>query len=217
MLNVRKLLTASIAVLSCAVVQAMFAQPDLENVPISRITANLERMIAENPNDIMLRINLARTHAMAYAQKTEEAQVHKGGEKYGPYNGHAPLYEPFKVKPAPNDAARRAADVHLKAAIAEYRNVVRLAPGDLTGHLGLGWALDQAGQKEEAIAEYRLVVREGFPTDGKARGPNMPATFWGQRFRSEEAANYLIPLLDPVADSSEIADLKAKIKELEKR
>jgi hypothetical protein len=54
-------------------------------------------------------------------------------------------------------------------------------------------------------------------TDGRERDRNAPSTFYGQRFRSEEAAHYLIPLLDPVADRDEIADLKTKIKELEKR
>jgi hypothetical protein len=204
-----------VVTLSTAIVHGMFVMPDLQNVPISRITENLERMIAENPADLTLRINLARTHAMAYAQKTEEGKVVKGREPNGVYAGRVPIYHPFEVKQTANEAAQTAAAMHLDAAIAAYQDVVTRAPDNLIARLGLAWSLDQAGQKERAIAEYRIVVREGFPKD-RSPDRSRPPVFRGDRYLSEEAAHYLIPLLDPTNDRSEIATLKAQIAELEK-
>jgi tetratricopeptide (TPR) repeat protein len=206
---------AFVVIVSGALVHGEFRTPDLQNVPVSRLTANLERMIAENPADLMLRINLARAHAMAYAQKTEKATVLKGREQYGVYAEHVPIYHPFEVKKAATEAARTAAAIHLDAAIAAYQDVISRAPDNLIARLGLAWSLDQAGQKARAIAEYRIVVRDGFPKD-RSKDRYAPPVLRGDRYLSEEAARYLLPLLDPTNDRGEIATLKAQIAELEK-
>src|SRR6185295_5267776 len=56
-------------------VSAMFIRPELENVPIDRVTQNLERQVAQDPGNVRLRLNLARVHAMAWASKTQTVPV----------------------------------------------------------------------------------------------------------------------------------------------
>ncbi len=65
--------------------------------------------------------------------------------------------------------------------------------------------LDQAGNDARAIAEYRQVIEQAWPAEQKAKAA-MPS----QRFYTQETAEYLIPLLDPKKDASEIDDLRAK-------
>ena len=52
-----------------ATVAAIPVRVDVENVPVDRVVANLERDVAAQPKNARLRINLARVHAIAYAQK----------------------------------------------------------------------------------------------------------------------------------------------------
>ena len=48
---------------------------------------------------------------------------------------------------------------NLAAAIAEYREAVRLVPGFDFGHIHLGVALESQGKRDEAIAEYQEAIR----------------------------------------------------------
>ena len=45
----------------------------LQNVPIERLIRNLEELVAKDAKDGVTRLNLARAHAMAFAQKSEPA------------------------------------------------------------------------------------------------------------------------------------------------
>ena len=62
---------------------AMFVQPLLDNVPIDRLIVNMEKLSRDTPADVALRLNIARAHAMAYAYKTNTAQIRRGDEKQG--------------------------------------------------------------------------------------------------------------------------------------
>ena len=53
---------------------AEYMQPDLHDVPIERLIANLAAQVKQNPKKIELLLNLARTHAMAYASKAQVAR-----------------------------------------------------------------------------------------------------------------------------------------------
>jgi tetratricopeptide (TPR) repeat protein len=186
---------------------AIFMRQDAKLVPISRLVSNLERAIKANPKDVQLLINLARLHAMAFALKTEEfpALVSPGGDRDLPFFGQGsdPLPPEVRKPPTPEQAA--IADQHLKESIKNYEAAVALAPENPLAHLGLGWVLQQSGNADRAVDEYRRVITLAWPIEEKSGGL-MP----GQTYLTDEALTYLIPLLDPVKNKAEIADLKKK-------
>src|SRR6476619_611787 len=75
--------------------------------------------------------------------------------------------------------------------------------------MGLGWTLSESGDRAGAIAALRDVIVSSLPEDQKGA-----FVLGGQRSLTEEAARYLIPLLDPTADRAEIARLQAAAKEI---
>lgn len=212
-------------VMICAPLGAEFARAVLENVPIDRLVANLERLSREDPADLLLRLNLARVHAMAFARKTTTAQIRKGREQDGVWVGYVyepePLHTQFPVKAARDEAAEKIARAHLEKAIGLYREILAVAPStpvphgfrgrrfDRVAQLGLGWCLAQAGERDAAIAALRQVVESGWPAD------RTDLNVWhGQRSLSEEAVRYLVPLLDREKDKEEIARLRSRASEL---
>jgi len=178
-----------------------------ENVPIDRVIANLRRMIDQEPGRIEWRINLARLHAMAYAQKIDSIETLKAPEpkQTRPLFPAGPGYEQFKIT-APKDAAQaEAAASHLQSAIAAYEDAMAVAPDNSIAQLGLGWCLSLAGQKERAASALRAVVAREWPLEQLKVNVEV-----GYRSKVEEAALHLIPLLDPVADAAEIAVLRQR-------
>jgi len=89
--------------------------------------------------------------------------------------------------------------------------VLRLDAQHRVGLLGLGWCLSQAGERVEATAVLRRAIEAGWRYE---TGPDaaIPA---GGRGIVEEAARYLVPLLDAERDAAEIAQLRDRIKKLE--
>lgn len=202
--------TAASLVLSAAL-GAKFFTPDLENIPVQRLVGNLERLNKEHPGDARLVFNLGRAHAMAYALKADTLAVERGGDSEGPWPGHRPEHMQPDVKPAPNAAADKIARDHLTRAIARYREALTY-DDDRTGlgRLSLGWALAQAGEKAGAVAALRAVVAVAWPRERTIKGQMA-----GWRSLTEEAARYLIPLLNPDTDREEIATLRRYVAELE--
>ena len=47
----------------------------------------------------------------------------------------------------------------LEEAVAEYREAIRLKPGDARAHGNLGVALSEQGKRDEALAEHRETIR----------------------------------------------------------
>ena len=203
-----------VAVLS-ATVAAIPIMVDVENVPVERVVANLQRLVDERPKDVDLRINLARVHAMAYALKSSTIpsgtrQGRSKDEAIVPWAGYfVPAFRQFEVKTTEDAKALAAAREQLTKAIARYREALELAPDNLTAKMGLGWTLSQSGDRTGAVAALREVVAKALPEDRKdAR------VLGGQRSLTEEAALYLIPLLDPARDRDEIDRLRTAAKEL---
>ena len=197
--------------LALSSLQAMYLRPMLEEIPIAKLIANLDAAAAAKPEDAGLRLNLARAHAMAFAEKVESAQVQKGKEMQGAWFGHEPKFVPFAVKETKDEAKLKAAKEHLDRAIAQYTRATRLDPKNLAGKLGLAWCLDQDKQKENAIRAYREVIEEGWKVDEKRKG--LPL---GGHTITVEASGYLIPLLDKQNDGQEIEALQGRIAQLNK-
>src|SRR5262245_14093391 len=146
---------------------AMYIRPDLEVIPIDRLIENVTRMVARQPNDARLRLNLARAHAMAFATNSEPVQVERGRQEDGIFFGFSPPAVPFKT---PGTGTRTAsATAHLNAAIVEYEKAAAREPADprdptaMIARLGLAWCHQQAGERTRAIAEYRDIVRDAWP------------------------------------------------------
>jgi tetratricopeptide (TPR) repeat protein len=206
----RAALTAAVPVLLVLVVPArlpaIFVRTESQIVPVERLVANLEREIKAAPKNVQALLNLARVHAMAFALKVEElpAQQSEANVEVAFYPPGASRV-PDVVRPAKTPEQQSAADRHLKEATRHYEAAVALDPRNITARLGHGWVLQQSGDKAKAIDEYRRVIELAWPTEEKIKALGV-----GQRLYTQEAAGYLIALLDPVRDADEIRDLKAK-------
>ena len=190
-------------------VKAKYMRPDLVNVPIERLIKNLESLATTNPKNVEMRFNLARAHAMAYAQKTEELQVWKGRENEGVWFGYDPSNLPFTVKPTDDGAKLKVANAHLAKALEQYAEVIELAPENLAAALGYAWCVEQSGQKRKAVRKYRMVIKAAWEKEKDLKEANL-----GWYSVTVEAAGYLIPLLDKDGDKEEIKTLQERIKRI---
>jgi tetratricopeptide (TPR) repeat protein len=191
---------------------AIYVRPDLEQIPVERIVENLNRMVTESPANVELVINLARVHAMAYATRKTSFDVWKKRPQDGPFAGVGqPSYYPPQISPGGSPAELKAATVHLNTAIATYERATKLAPENAIAHLGLGWTLSEAGRRAEAITALRRAVALNWPRDRDAG-----FLMHGERSVTQEAAAYLLRLLDPAKDRDEMADLRTKMSLIEK-
>lgn len=207
-------LAIAVQAVAATICYAEYAVPDLVNVPIARLIANLEEVAEKKPKDARVRLNLARVHAMAYACKADTTQVNRRYEKdidyakAGAWFGYDPKHAPFEpVRETTDKEKLRVAKDHLAKAIARYEQAVKLAPKNLTAQLGLAWCIDQSGEKERAIEAYRKVAKAGWEQESKLEYG------WGEgRFVSVEAGEYLKRLLDPqkFRDRQEIKLLDAR-------
>jgi tetratricopeptide (TPR) repeat protein len=200
---------APVVWLATAPLSAEFIQPHIQTVPVDRLAQNIERQLKDKPEDILLRLNLARLYAMAYALKTTELKATSRNANLTPWFGHLPPAIPETVKKAPSQEHQKRAEADLTRAMGLYREVIARAPDNFIAHLGLGWSLEQASQEAEAIAEYRKVVELGFPAERKQE-----YIIEGQKLATIEAIQQLKTLLDPVRDAQELAVLQEKASEL---
>lgn len=204
-------LAVGIVLLTAGAASAIFIRPDLAQVPVDRLAANLKKLVKENPKDVNLLFNLARLHAMAFAEKTDTVAVWRGREKYGAWFGHTPKYVPFRPKKAKTPEEKKKAEKHLREALRLYEEVLKRKPDHLGALLGHAWLVQQMGDKKRAIAEYRKTIDMAWRKEGKLRAGRL-----GGRYVTVEAAQYLIPLLDKDRDAAEIATLKARVAQLQR-
>jgi tetratricopeptide (TPR) repeat protein len=191
-------------VFACAVphANALYARVDAVKVPVERLAANLEKAIENDPKNAKAVLNLARLHAMAYSLRTEEAPIDPKRPD-AVWFGYEPKFVPFAKVTATDDKEKlRAAQAHLDAALKYYEKAVTLSPNDPVVRLGYGWLLSQTDKKADAIAALRKVVDESFVKENKTHAGNQTIT--------AECVGYLVPLLDPVADKTEIMALNEK-------
>jgi len=205
-------LAMAVQVLAATTCHAEYPVPDLVNVPIARLIANLEKQAEQKPKDARVRMNLARVHAMAYAWKTDTARVNRGWREEKAYFGEDPKHVPFEpVTETADKEKMRVAREHLAKAIGRYEEAVKLDPNNLTAQLGLAWCIDQSGDKERAIEAYRKVVVAGWKQESQLESG------WGDgHFVSVEAGEYLKRFLNPrkYRDREEIKRLDARAKYL---
>lgn len=188
---------------------ARYMAPDLINVPIARLTKNLELLVEKNPKDEVAVFNLARAHAMAYALRTNTVEVRRNNESEGAWFGYDPPHVPFVVKPTDDLEKLKQARQHLAKAIEWYKRALTAAPDNLPAALGLAWCLDQSGQKRRAIKKYRSVIRAAWEKEKDLKHADL-----GWHSVTAEAAGYLIPLLDRANDKEEITTLQGRIKQM---
>jgi tetratricopeptide (TPR) repeat protein len=193
---------------------AIFVLPETRKVPVARLVANLEKELAAGPATVDLHLRLARLYGMAYALNADEVPVAvrpagPGGERQAEeiWLGPSPQLIPRQL--APETTRTATSRKYLGQAVEHYRRALELDADNLTARLGYAWTLDQSGDKQAAIPEYRRVIDEAWPKEQATRFAML-----GQRFYTEEAATYLIRLLDPIADDREITELRDRAKRL---
>jgi tetratricopeptide (TPR) repeat protein len=193
-------------------VPGKYARVEVQNVPIERLIRNLEMAVKKNPKDVQALVNLARTHGMAYALKTDTTEVRKGHEELGPWFGYEPKVVPFNTVQKTNDSAKqKAAKAHLAKAVECFREAVKLVPDDLRVRLGYAWTLEQSGQKKEAVKEYRALIEDAWKKEKDLKTLGL-----GGHSVVAEATDYLIPLLGKEKDKIEIAALTERAAQLRK-
>jgi hypothetical protein len=204
-------LAGAVVLVGAEAASARYARPDLEKVPVEQLVKNLEMQAAKNPKDATILLNLARVHAMAYALKTDTAEVNKKRPEAGAWLGFEPKHVPFTTKEAKDPTMEKEARAHLGKAIDRYREAAKLAPDNLTVALGLAWCIDQAEEpgKVKAIESYRRVIEAAW-----AKEKDLKTAGLGWHSVTAEAAGYLMPLLDKTKDAKEIEELQARVKQM---
>jgi hypothetical protein len=200
----------AVGVLTTEPVRGIYIGVETRRVPVARLVANLEKQLASSPKSADIHLRLARLYGMAYAVNAEEVPVttrRDGTDEV--WFGHEPNLVPHRSQ-SPAEGSRTAAGRdYLSKAVTHYRQAVALDPESLPARLGLGWTLEQSGDKAGAIEAYRAVIARAWP---KEQGTRMAEL--GQRFYTLEAAEYLAPLLDPKADAAEISELGSRMQRL---
>lgn len=189
---------------------ARYRRPDLVNVPVERLVKNLEEIAAKDKKNAQARLNLARAHAMAYAQRTDTLEALREEPERGAWFGYEPEHVPFQVQETEDADKLQAAKGHLAAAIKEYEAAAKLDPKNLTIALGHAWCLEQAGEKEQAIKAYRAVIESAWKQEKDLEQAGL-----GWHSVTAEAGRYLTALLDKEQDQKEIATIAARTKQME--
>ena len=137
----------------------------LDQTPTERVIANLEKLVADKPNDASVHFILARAHSIAYALNSPVIRdCDTGAPRSNVLYDNAGNVPPALTAP-PSYRQGPQAQRHLQAAIEGYARAVNLAPADAFVRLGYGWALQQAGRPGEAIAQYRQAISVAWPRD----------------------------------------------------
>ena len=202
-------LTATLLICATAAVTGIFVTQEIRKVPVQRLARNLEERLKKNPDDVELRLNLARLYAMAYALKATEFDATQKEDNLRPFFGYLEPNVPKNVQKAHSRESIQRARADLARAIQTYEEVLARAPENPLAHIGHAWALEQSGDRARAIAAYRKAIEYAWPKDRERRGFMMhqdPITL--------EAAERLEALLDEQADAKELAELRQKADEL---
>lgn len=197
-------------VLSVIPLSGIYMGVESRRVPVARLVSNLEKQLTAKPQDADLHLKLARLYGMAYTLNGEDLPVATKGDTEEVWFGHEPSLVPHRAQ-SEKTTRTAAAREYLKKALEHYKNAVSLNQDSLLARLGLGWALEQSADKPGAIAAYRAVVERAWPKERTAKFAEL-----GQRFYTVEAAEYLIPLLDPKVDAQEVSELRSRMSQLDR-
>lgn len=208
-MTARCLLSLALLLVVALPADARYRRPELANVPMERVIANLAKEAEAKPKDAAAKFKLARAYAMAYGSKKEEVQV-RAGQENELWFGFEPKNQPVQAAPTEDKKVEEAARAQLVKAIAAYEAGLQLDSANLVGRLGYAWCLDQAKRTKDALAEYRKVIEAGWKKEGALMHAGL-----GFHSITAEAASYAIPLMDATADAAEIKELKSRIAKME--
>ena len=192
---------------ACGPVHADYFVPEIKQVPVERLIKNIEQRLtaldkAAKPSEhLLLKVQIARIHALAYAQgKQELPTVGKTGELFEGPGSVSAIPRPNRGKPS-----SRGPQSYLARALVLYEEVLGARPGEPRLQLGYAWCLEESGDSVRAIEIYRAVVAAFWKHDEQINSLEH-----GERTVTQEAALRLIALLDPDNDAAEIAELKRR-------
>ena len=173
------ILVAAIGVLTlmAAALDGIYMRQDVENVPVARLVANLERDLAANPKDADIHLRLARLYAMAYFANEDELPATALGGKDKPakqevWFGHEPNLVPGQV--APGTTRSDAAKAYLQKSVNHYKTAVDLESQQPHGpdwlRVGARTDRQQGGRDRRVPAGHRTGVAEGAGCEDGAAG-----------------------------------------------
>lgn len=212
-----------LTLLTCApCAQGKYAQAQLTRVPVQRLIDNLEKALTEKLNakdKARIQFQIGRLHSMAYAVKTETADVagipysselQVGGERIElPFYGYGrSQFHQFLVTKTTDKSKEAAAQQHLQSAVSFMQQAVQTDPTFLPARLSLAWNLEQSSRKQEAIDEYRKVMEEAWQKERSSSGGMDGNSI------AVETGGYLKRLLDQNKDAREIAVIDERLKKL---
>jgi hypothetical protein len=181
-----RLLSLSAVILAATCGQAAARIPSvsylaLDEVPVARLLANLERREAPLLSPAEKARAIGRIHLLAYARQTDHLTVYRNApttvfegsdatvpcppQEGGPsgrclIRGSSGSARQPRETPEPADAGREKTP-HLNMALAAYGRARRLEPQNPRTRLALAYLLDEDGRREEARAELRFILRQG--------------------------------------------------------
>ena len=164
-----------------AVLRAMPVFVEIARVPVARLAENIERQLAARPDDVTLRLNLARLHAMAYAMKATVFDAVGKEAKLAAWFGHVPPYMPGPVLPAPSREHEERAKQELAKAVRVYADTcettfkrpMRRAMCSYFVHIASTPADEQYG-KEALVSYFQDALISAFPSSS---GEKVPPTY----------------------------------------
>lgn len=187
--------------------KARYVQPESKEVPVERVIANLERQLraaraAANPRlELDLLDQIGRANAMAYATGSETLRVRADTEE--PYVDRA-VRIPIPWESV--ESTKKGPIVHLDRALAAYDELLAWDHLDLSARLGRAWCLEQKGEAEAAIDDYRKIVNAAWELEKDAES----FTLFQHQYVLE-AGQRLLSLLDSGRHADEIEQLRARL------
>lgn len=128
-------------------------------VPIPRVVQNLEEKAKREPTNETVIATLARVHSMAYGYKISRICIDDAsGAPFKPWARPFPLGMEVGLERSARQKRKSIATAHLNRAIECYQRAVALVPTNAITHLGLGWCLEQKGEKLRALESYRRAL-----------------------------------------------------------
>ncbi|MBU6155847.1 MAG: hypothetical protein KJS87_02855 [Alphaproteobacteria bacterium] len=220
---------------------AMVPADRVDEVPVERLLANLERNAQKLPEAERWRA-IGRVHLLAYLRQAAALPVYRERPDTlaeGKIDDCATLdaqaqgrgsrdtfpvarpgercetrtYElgPRAEAPGRLSEPRLPMNLHLAAAIAAYEKARRLEPKNLRTRVALAFAHDRAGRVADALAGLRFVAREGLRQLPKPAPTGMAMSDWELHTVLSEAQAHLALVARLKADRALAATLKRRL------
>ncbi|MFM9863601.1 MAG: hypothetical protein ACKVRO_08340 [Micropepsaceae bacterium] len=220
---------------------AMVPADRVDEVPVERLLANLERNAQGLEPAAKFRA-IGRLHLLAYLRRVAALPVYrdrgdtiaegtigdcatldaqssgKGSRDDFPEakpgeRCEARTYSLGPKREIPSEAfgARRGTDPHLAAAIAAYERARGLEAANLRGRVALAFAYDRAGRRVSARRELRYVLRQGLIQIPAPSGPGEMSADWETHTVVTEAVEHFAMIARPGRDRWLIRRVKKRL------